>query len=200
MRSTKVSVLEAASQTRACLHIVHGMPILFLLFGTVNLVGNAKARELYGTAQPPLGISPEDAIVWRQFLVDKYVHRKFAEPLSWPPNDHRDDLNRSQESPRRHSRCKKDAEKGLNHAVDQFLSLQQTVQPKPLLIQKSPRKEETDLISFENTPASKSDSTRKSVGILDNPNATHDWQYAPQNSKNKEIPVDNNDFFAEFGL
>ena len=107
MRSTKVSVLEAASQTRACLHIVHGMPILFLLFGTVNLVGNAKARELYGTAQPPLGISPEDAIVWRQFLVDKYVHRKFAEPLSWPPNDHRDDLNRSQESPRRHSRCKK---------------------------------------------------------------------------------------------
>jgi hypothetical protein len=40
--------------------------------------GNAKAKEMYGNSTPPNGISPDDPIQWRQYLTDKYVHKKYA--------------------------------------------------------------------------------------------------------------------------
>ena len=40
--------------------------------------GNIRAQEIYGKNTPPNGISKDDAFAWKQFLTDKYVHRKYA--------------------------------------------------------------------------------------------------------------------------
>jgi hypothetical protein len=40
--------------------------------------GNIRAQEIYGSSTPPNGIRNDDAIAWKQYLIDKYVHRKYA--------------------------------------------------------------------------------------------------------------------------
>lgn len=46
--------------------------------GFMKAHGNIRAQEVYGSNKPPNGISKEDPIAWKQFLTDKYVHRKYA--------------------------------------------------------------------------------------------------------------------------
>jgi Putative GTPase activating protein for Arf len=43
----------------------------------MQAMGNARARELYGNV-PPSGLTNEDAIRWKDYLTDKYVHKKYA--------------------------------------------------------------------------------------------------------------------------
>lgn len=40
--------------------------------------GNAWAKEVYGDSAPPNGVTVDDAVKWRQYLTDKYVHKKYA--------------------------------------------------------------------------------------------------------------------------
>jgi hypothetical protein len=56
--------------------------------------GNLRAREVYGSVGPPNGVTKEDVTQWKQYLTDKYVHKKFAPsdgsstavpPISTPP-------------------------------------------------------------------------------------------------------------------
>jgi hypothetical protein len=43
----------------------------------MRAIGNARARELYGDA-PPRGVTNDDVTRWKEYLTDKYVHKKFA--------------------------------------------------------------------------------------------------------------------------
>jgi len=40
--------------------------------------GNMRAKEIYGGGSPPAGVSRDDPTGWKQYLTDKYVHRKYA--------------------------------------------------------------------------------------------------------------------------
>lgn len=46
--------------------------------------GNAHAKVEFGDARPPNGVVKEDALRWKQFLTDKYVHKKYAQQLKSP--------------------------------------------------------------------------------------------------------------------
>ncbi|KAG7349666.1 putative GTPase activating protein [Nitzschia inconspicua] len=40
--------------------------------------GNARAKMVYGESVPPNGVTPDDPIKWKQYLTDKYVHKRYA--------------------------------------------------------------------------------------------------------------------------
>jgi hypothetical protein len=40
--------------------------------------GNIWAKETYGTDRPPNGVTKDDTAAWKQYLMDKYVHMKYA--------------------------------------------------------------------------------------------------------------------------
>jgi hypothetical protein len=44
-------------------------------------MGNKRAKEVYGSTVPN-GFTNTDAIRWKQYLTDKYVHRKYAASLT----------------------------------------------------------------------------------------------------------------------
>jgi Putative GTPase activating protein for Arf len=52
-------------------------------------MGNARAAELYGgsrgISERPLALETSDTNKWRQYLVDKYHHKKFAPPSPQEP-------------------------------------------------------------------------------------------------------------------
>jgi hypothetical protein len=43
----------------------------------MTAIGNARAKELYGDTLPS-GLTNDDQIRWKEYLMDKYVHKKFA--------------------------------------------------------------------------------------------------------------------------
>jgi len=40
--------------------------------------GNILAQGIYGSATPPSGVTKDDVTAWKQYLTDKYVHKKYA--------------------------------------------------------------------------------------------------------------------------
>ena len=50
-------------------------------------MGNTRASQVYGKSVPLNGVSKDgDAQAWKQFLMDKYVHRKYAEQQQETPS------------------------------------------------------------------------------------------------------------------
>ena len=54
----------------------------------MRLLGNAHAQKIYGKSQPPNGVRIDDTSAWKNYLTDKYVHKKFA-----PTSEQRGDVS-----------------------------------------------------------------------------------------------------------
>jgi hypothetical protein len=144
-------------------------------------IGNVNARALYGAAQPPTGITNADAVAWKEFLMDKYVHRTFAAPevRQPPPANSKQEQHDFFMNESGNDIDHNDKKKG--HDGDYFFSF-----PGPPAATTS---KEIDLISFDDQNVSPSSASKPSPPV---------WSSKqPISSKN---PADSNDFFTQFGL
>jgi hypothetical protein len=144
-------------------------------------IGNANARSLYGAAHPATGITNADAFAWKEFLMDKYVHRKFARS----EDQHSTTLQNQKKSLPQPGHDINENPRNKRQDDNLFFSF-----PEPSAPAAPNKRKEIDLISFD-------DQHLFSPDKLGKPSPPVWSSKQPIPGRNLE---DSNDFFAQFGL